>query len=219
MSITALMPMKGVSERVPNKNMRLFNGKPLCSYMLNRLSQSEVINRVVVNTDSCEIAEYIQNEYPRVIVLQRPAHLLGHDVSMNKIIQHDLTQVPGDIFIQTHSTNPLLKLETIEAAVSRFSSFGTDYDSMFSVTEHQTRFYNSSGNPINHDPETLIKTQDLPCVYEENSCFYLFTRASFKKRNRRIGQRPYMMAIHPFEAVDIDVEAEFNLAEKLHQIL
>ena len=219
MKTIALMPMKGVSERVPNKNMRLFNGKPLCSYMLDLLCSSNSIDLVVVNTDSEEIETFIGRQYPAVRVLKRPDDLLGHDVSMNKIIEHDLSIVTGDIIIQTHSTNPLLRQATLESAIQRFRTLGSAYDSLFSVTKYQTRFFSDSGTPINHNPEVLIKTQDLPCVYEENSCFYLFTPESFRKKSRRIGIKPFMMAIDPFEAVDIDVEAEFILAEKLHKIL
>ena len=113
----------------------------------------------------------------------------------------------------------MLRQATLESAIQRFRTLGSAYDSLFSVTKYQTRFFSDSGTPINHNPEVLIKTQDLPYVYEENSCFYLFTPESFRKKSRRIGIKPFMMAIDPFEAVDIDVEAEFILAEKLHKIL
>lgn len=219
MKTVALMPMKGVSERVPNKNMRLFNGNPLCSYMLDLLCSSKSIDLVVVNTDSEEIEAFLRSEYPKVRVLKRPDSLLGHDISMNKIIEYDLSMVRGDIIIQTHSTNPLLRRATLESAIQKFRALESSYDSLFSVTRYQTRFFSDSGEPINHNPEVLIKTQDLPFVYEENSCFYLFTPGSFKKNNRRIGEKPFMMAVDHIEAVDIDVEAEFTLAEKLHKIL
>jgi len=217
--IIALMPMKGVSERVQNKNMRLFNGQPLCSIMLDKLCASSLIDKVIVNTDSVEIKAFIENRYKNVVVIERPPYLLGHDVSMNKIIDYDINLFPADLYLQTHSTNPLLKEETITAAIQTFIDGKPKKDSLFSVTRFQTRFYHESGEALNHDPEVLIKTQDLPVMYEENSCIYLFTKEAFEKNKRRIGDNPILFEMEQIEAVDIDVEEEFVLAEKLHKVL
>lgn len=219
MKVIALMPMKGESERVHNKNMRLFNGQPLCSIMLDKLVASEFIDQVVINTDSKVIKEFVESRYDKLTVVDRSKELLGHDVSMNKIIAHDINLFPADVYLQTHSTNPLLKMETINAAIAKFNENETDYDSLFSVSRFQTRFYREDGSALNHDPEVLIKTQDLPVLYQENSCIYLFKKEAFDKNNRRIGDAPILFEIEPIEAVDIDVEDEFILAEKLHKVL
>lgn len=213
------MPMKGESERVYNKNMRLFNGQPLCSVMLDKLCASSLIDKVIVNTDSVEIRAFIESRYKNVVVVERPTHLLGHDVSMNKIIDYDITLFPADLYFQTHSTNPLLKEETITAAIQEFIGSKSNKDSLFSVTRFQTRFYHENGDALNHDPEVLIKTQDLPVLYEENSCIYLFTKEAFEKNKKRIGDNPILFEMEQLEAVDIDVEEEFVLAEKLHKVL
>ena len=219
MTIVALMPMKRESERVPNKNMRDFNGRPLCSVMLDKLVASAHIDHVVVNTDSPVIKEFIEGRYSKVTVVDRPENLLGHDVSMNKIIKHDIDLFPADLYLQTHSTNPLLSLQTIDAAIEKLKTDKENHDSLFSVTKFQTRFYNEDGSALNHNPEVLIKTQDLPVLYEENSCIYLFTKEAFSKNYRRIGNVPMMFEIEPIEAVDIDIEDEFVLAEKLFKVL
>ena len=219
MYVIALLPMKGESERVHNKNMRLFNGKPLCSVMLDKLVASAHIDQVVVNTDSPVIKAFIKDRYSKVTVVDRPENLLGHNVSMNKIIGHDIDLFPADLYLQTHSTNPLLSLQTMEAAIEKLKKDNKNHDSLFSVTKFQTRFYNEDGSALNHDPEVLIKTQDLPVLYEENSCIYLFTKEGFSNNYRRIGNTPIMFEMEPTEAVDIDVEDEFILAEKLFKIL
>ena len=218
-TVYALMPMKGESERVPNKNMRLFNGMPLCSIMLDVLTSSSLIDKVIVNTDSDVIKKFVESKYDKVIVVDRPEELQGHDVSMNKIIAHDIQHFPADLYLQTHSTNPLLKEETIAAAIEKFIANIAIKDSLFSVTRFQTRFYTENGEALNHDPEVLIKTQDLPVLYEENSCIYIFTKEAFEKSKRRIGDNPILFEIDQLEAVDIDVEEEFVLAEKLHKVL
>ena len=219
MRVVAIFPMKGESERVPNKNMRLFNGQPLCSVMIEKLQKSKYIEEIVVNTDSKVIRDFVLSSYDNITVIERPQELIGHDVSMNKIIAHDIDLVQADLYLQTHSTNPLLKTETIDRAIEKFKEQESACDSLFSVTRFQTRFYKKDGVALNHNPEVLMKTQDLPVLYEENSCIYIFTKEAFQKNNRRIGNSPLLFEIQPLEAIDIDVEDEFVLAEKLFQIL
>lgn len=219
MKVIALMPMKGESERVPNKNMRDFNGQPLCSIMLDKLVASESIDQVVINTDSDLIKNFIESRYDEVKIIERPSELRGNDVSMNKIIEYDISQYSADLYLQTHSTNPLLGEETITAAIETFKENKSNKDSLFTVTRFQSRFYKEDGEALNHNPEVLIKTQDLPVLYEENSCVYIFTKEAFEKNKRRIGDNPILFEINQLEAVDIDVEEEFILAEKLQKVL
>ncbi len=212
-SITALVPMKGHSERMPGKNTRLLCGAPLFHWILDSLCQSEYVVDIVVDTDDDAIADDVQKRFSRVTLLSRPEDIRGDYVPMNAIIKYDLTQCRGDHFIQTHSTNPLLTGGTIDAAIARyFDGLGT-YDSLFSVTRHQARMYWQDGRPINHDPEELLPTQLLDPIYEENSNFYVFSKASFAQSgDRRIGLRPQMFDVNPLEAVDIDEEQDFVLA-------
>ena len=219
MKVIALMPMKGESERVPNKNMRDFNGQPLCSIILDKLVASELIDQVIINTDSNLIKDFVESRYDKVKIIERPLELRGHNVSMNKIIEYDISQFSADLYLQTHSTNPLLAEETITAAIQKFIENKSKKDTLFSVTRFQTRFYTENGEALNHDPNVLIKTQDLPVLYEENSCIYIFTKEAFEKNKRRIGEKPILFEINQLEAVDIDVEEEFVLAEKLNKVL
>lgn len=218
--VTALVPMKGHSERIPDKNLREFRGRPLCLWILDTLAVAPEVTEIVVNTDSAEIAAAVQNEHD-VSVHERPEEIRGDFVSMNRVIEDDLARLPGrDAFLQTHCTNPLLTPETVSRAVARFHEKREHgkADSLFSVTRHQARFYDSGGEPVNHDPDELIRTQDLPPLYEENSCVYLFTRASFGVAQQRIGASPALFEIPRLEAVDIDEPVDFLLAEQLHRV-
>jgi CMP-N-acetylneuraminic acid synthetase len=134
---------------------------------------------------------------------------------MNDILLHDTAQVQADFYLQTHSTNPLLKAETISRAIQSFSTNLPIYDSLFSVTRLQTRLYWQDGRAINHNPLELLQTQDLPPVYEENSCVYLFTRENLERKKHRIGDSPLMFEIDADEAWDIDEELDFEIADFL----
>ncbi len=211
------MPLKERSERVPGKNTRLFCGKPLFHWILTALSQCHHIDRIAIDTDSPAIAKEAADNF-NVMVIERPGHLRGDMVVANELIAYDLSVITGfDHFLQTHSTNPLLRPETIDSAIRTYSRRG-DHDSLFSVTPLRTRLYWPTGAPINHDPQQLIRTQDLPPIYEENSCIYLFSREGFEKSMNRVGESPMLFPIDSQEAVDIDDEFDFILAERLMAI-
>ena len=75
-SIVALLPMKGNSERVPNKNMKSFNGKPLYRVTLDLLLDCSLVTEVIVNTDSATIKNDIQKNYlNKVILIDRPVEI------------------------------------------------------------------------------------------------------------------------------------------------
>lgn len=223
MKIVSLLPMKGNSERVPNKNLKDFAGKPLYHRTMDVLLASKYIDKVVVNTDSDAIkADLLKNYASGVIINDRPQEIVGDFVSMNKIIEYDISQIEADFYIQTHSTNPLLKTTSVDDAIEKMIALSNEgvYDSIFSVTRLQTRLYKGNGEPFNHNPEELLRTQDLEPLYEENSNFYIFTKESFENSGgKRIGNHPFMFEIDKIEAVDIDEPQDFVIAETLYKLL
>jgi CMP-N-acetylneuraminic acid synthetase len=216
--IIALVPMKEHSERVPNKNMRDFCGKPLYHRVVEALLASRYIKELYIDTDSKQIKEDVQSYFEQIKIIDRPEDLRGDLVPMNDIIAYDLSQLKGEHFLQTHSTNPLLTTRIIDHAIETYFENLNRCDSLFSVTRLQTRLYWKDGKPINHNPQELIRTQDLPSVYEENSNLYIFSKVAFQKNKRRIGETPYLFEMDKIEAIDIDEEADFIMAEALYRI-
>ena len=215
MKIAALVPMRHHSQRVPEKNYRELAGKPLFYHIIETLRAVPEIDIIVVDTDSQPIMDGLAADFPEVRVIPRPKHLREDDRPMNDILLHDTEQVEADFYLQTHSTNPLLRSETVSAGIQAFLEAYPARDSLFSVTRWQTRLYDRHGAAINHDPAELIQTQDLPPVYEENSCIYLFSRENLIKFNHRVGENPLMFEIPALEAVDIDEESDFQIADIL----
>ena len=214
----ALLPMKGNSERVKNKNMRDFDGAPLYHAIVKSLLACKYIDKVVINTDSELIATNAKESFGEsVVIIKRPKEIQGDYVSMNEIIKYDLSQLEGEHFLQTHSTNPLLRAETLDAAIEQYFDGLEKFDSVFGVTKVQTRFYDKDAKPVNHNPEELLRTQDLEPLYEENSNFYIFSKTSFMEAGyKRIGLKPQIAEVNKLEAVDIDEPEDFKLAELLH---
>jgi CMP-N-acetylneuraminic acid synthetase len=214
--IAAFVPMRHDSERVKGKNYRPLGGRPLYHHIVSSLLACPQIDEVVIDTDSPLITEEAESTFPEVRVLQRPNHLLGGDVPMNDVLLNDIDQIEADLYVQTHSTNPLLRTETIQAALDAFLNARDRHDSLFTVTPLHTRLWTPNGGAINHDPDVLLRTQDLPPVMEENSCLYAFDAATLQKRGNRIGERPLLYPLDPHEACDIDDELDWLLVETLY---
>ena len=215
MKLVALVPMRHHSQRVPGKNYRLLAGKPLFHHIIETLLVVPEIEEILVDTDSDPVIEGLHRQFPQVKVIPRPEQLRADDVPMNDILIHDTAQAAADFYLQTHSTNPLLKPETISRAIQLLITSYPTSDSLFSVTRLQTRLYFQDGQAINHDPAVLIQTQNLPPVFEENSCIYIFTRENLIKRHHRIGERPLMFKMDADEAWDIDEELDFAITDFL----
>jgi len=215
--VVALVPMRHHSQRVPGKNYRPLAGKPLFFYIISNLLACPEIDQIVVNTDSSPVISGLQENFPEVKIIERPEHLRAAQVPMNEILMHDVTQVQADFYLQTHCTNPLLRPETISRAIQALLTNYPSYDSLFSVTRLKTRLWDQLGRAINHNPEILLQTQDLPPVYEENSCVYIFTSETLLSRRNRLGKRPMLFAIEAAEAWDIDEELDFTITDLLMQ--
>lgn len=211
--IAALVPMRHHSQRVPGKNYRILAGRPLFHYIIDTLLACPEITEVVVDTDSPEIMASLSEHYPRVQRVERPEHLRADKIPMNEVLAYDTSRVEADFYLQTHSTNPLLRTETISGAIQYLLENYPACDSLFGVTRMQARLWDQLGRAINHNPAILLQTQDLPPVYMENSCLYIFTRQNLLARRNRLGERPLMFDIDSAEAWDIDNELDFAIVD------
>src|SRR5262249_48115224 len=140
-TVVALVPMRHHSVRVPGKNYRNLGGMPLFHHILHTLQLCPSVSRIVIDTDSEVIKNDAQSNFPEVQLVDRPQHLRADTVPMTDVICHDASLFPADIYLQTHSTNPFLKSETIEAALASWLETRKDCDSLFSVTRIQARLW------------------------------------------------------------------------------
>jgi len=214
-TVVALVPMRHHSQRIPGKNYRPLAGRPLFHHILETLSAVPEISQIAVDTDSEIVMRGLREDFPKVKIIVRPPRLCPDDVSMNDILIYDTEQIEADYYLQTHTTNPLLRAGTVVRAIREFLAGRSTHDSLFSVTRRQTRLYDQSGRALNHDPAALIQTQDLPPVFEENSCLYMFTRANLLQHHHRIGEHPFLFETEAAEAWDIDDELDFAICEFL----
>lgn len=212
------IPIKQKSQRVPNKNFRDFGGVPLYKHTLYKLRGLDVY----VDTDSDEIVEEAEKDpkLSHVFAFKRSPHLIGHDVSVNLLIEDFLQEIDDEHekIVQLHVTNPFFNVETLEEVFLNYRKGGY-VDSVFSVNVIQSRLWRLEGRgndnmvplPINHNPRVLEPTQDLSPLYEENSVFYMFSKYSFDKGKNRIGENPRLYPLSFPENLDIDTEEDWKI--------
>ena len=225
MKVCIIVPIKHNSDRVPGKNFRDFNGKPLFHIVLNTLLKSTYINHIYVDTNSPIVMESIKKDFKdtTISIYERPLELQSGDTPTNVLLENIITHMnlDYDYYLQTHVTNPLLKVETIDECIETFmEKEKEDYDSLFTAKQLQTRLYTNKNNNVsalNHNPNELIPTQNLEPLYEENSCLYIFKKDILFERHHRIGYKPYIHVMNDIESSDIDIESDFILAEQLHK--
>jgi CMP-N-acetylneuraminic acid synthetase len=218
MSTIALLPMKAHSARVSGKNFREFAGKPLFRWILDTLLEVSEIDKIVINTDARDIlAEKGLVDTDRILIRDRKPEICGDFVSMNLVIADDLENVPADTYLMTHTTNPLLSSASIRSALQFYEKgrASGQADSLFTVNKFQTRFYRADASPVNHDPNNLLRTQDLEPWFEENSNLYIFSKSSFTTSNARIGKKPILFETPRAESADIDDQEGWDIAETM----
>ena len=216
-NLIALLPMKAHSSRVPGKNYKELHGKPLFRWILDTLLELDFVDLILINTDAtAELEAAGVPDSDRIHLKVRSQPLCGDDVSMNRIIEDDISSHPSQHYLMTHTTNPAIRSDTLrEAHDDYLEGLENGNDSLFGVNRYQTRFYDREARPINHDPDNLIPTQDLEPWYEENSCYFFFSADSFKSTNARIGRNPLMHETPGSENVDIDEWRDWHLADAI----
>lgn len=206
MKIVAVVPIKLNNERLPNKNIKAFdNGNPLCYYIFQTLLSISEIDAVYVYCSNPDIKKYIPEG---VEFLQRCTSLDRNETKMNEVLSAFAQDVKADVYVMTHATSPFIGSESIKKGLEKVVS--QEYDSAFAVKKIQT-FLWENNCPLNYDLNNIPRTQDLAPIYEETSGFYIYTK-NVIDRNRRIGDKPFLVEVNQIESIDIDEQQDFDIA-------
>lgn len=210
MKIIAIVPMKLNNRRLPQKNTKPFtNGKPLCWYILNTLLSVPEIDEVCVYCSNPDIKRFI----PEKVKYFRRSESLDQDTThMNEVLRCFSKDVSADIYVMTHTTAPFISADSIRKGLK--AVIEDEFDSSFSAKRLQD-FLWKDGIPLNYDPRSIPRTQDLPLLYEETSGFYIYRSEVMTKLGRRIGDKPYIVEVGEIESIDIDEKEDFMIADAI----
>ena len=212
MKTVALIPIKLGSKRVPKKNIKpFFDGTPLMHFIQKVCLESKYIDETYIYCSDESIKDYV---LPGVKFLKRPDFLDGDHKNANDIISEFMKNVDADIYVNTHTTSPFAKTETIDDCIAHVTS--GEYDSSFCAEAIRT-FMWEDGKPINFDPNHFPRTQDLPLIYGETCIAYVFKKETFQEYNRRVGIKPFIKEVGKIEAMDIDYPEDFEICDAIYK--
>jgi len=220
LEIITIIPARGGSKGIPNKNLKSLAGKPLISYTIEHSLNSSLVKRTFVSTDSLEIKN-VSEEYGAEVII-RPGKLATDTASSEKTIEHAIKYIEDkegyipDIIVFLQCTSPLRRKNDIDNAIETLLK--NECDSLFSVYEKHYMIWEESGGRIvssNFDYKNRPRRQDKKIEYIENGSLFVFKRGVFlAARNRTCGKAGvYVM---PYEySFEIDDPFDFWLCERL----
>lgn len=211
----AIIPARGGSKGIPRKNIRLLDGKPLISYVINAAKNSKYIDVVVVSTDDEEIR--LTAEKYGVEVLKRPDELANDEVPLDPVIYYALKKLESDgLDIENvatiQPTSPLLKAETIDKVFEKLITENRDTVLTAIDDRHLSWSYENGEYKPNYSERK--NRQYLPSEYRETGAV-LVSRRRVINEFSRIGRNVTLFEVSKEESIDIDSPTDWWVAEKL----
>lgn len=221
----AIIPARGGSKGLPGKNLLPLQGIPLVAHSVLQAVESTSVDRVIVSTDSYEIAE-VANQFGGEVIW-RPDELSGDSASTESAVLHVLDQIGNtgstnpELVVLLQCTSPCRTPKDIDNAVQTLISNGAD--SCFSVcSEHFTGRWRLDGEdkpyPVNFSPSHRPRRQEYPIEYLENGNIYVFTSDLMSKHKTRIGGYAVMYPMSPLKSLQIDTKEDLDIIKSVLSI-
>lgn len=220
--IVAIIPARGGSQRVPQKNLALLAGKPLIAHTIAAACSAHSVSEVYVSTDDTLIAATSRKLGAQVI--DRPAALATAESPTEPSLIHAVQTLeardtaPIDVVVLLQATSPLRGPDRIDACVSLLLT--SRCDSVVSVTPSIDYYFlgdldESCRLRVGYDPDNRLRTQDIPRRYRENGAVYAMTRTQLIERGCRMGGDMRAVVMSDEESIDIDTALDLAICEAL----
>jgi len=211
--ITAIVPVRQGSQNIKNKNFKKFAGKNLLRIKLEALKKIDIIDNIVVNSDSDE-ALSIASEYG-VDQFRREGYFASSECNNSDFFNNLAESTDSDFIMYSPCNTPLILEKTYYDFISRFRN-GLDRSDSLTTVNIINRHLWLDGNPINYNPSNAPSTEELPEIVSINSGLSLISKDNMIKHRNIVGSKPSFYKLNDFEAVDVDRPIDFEFAEFLY---
>lgn len=205
--IVAIVPVKGTSSRVVNKNVRPFNGEPFFLFTVRKLLKCKWIDEVYVDSENDQILALANSI--GALPLKRDPELADNRTDGNKLFLNEVRNIDADIYIQHLCTSPFVSERTIRKAVDILNT-RNEIDSVV-LGKSDKNYHWRDGKPV-YDINNIPNSVDLPETHTEGMSLYVIRRESALATERRIGTNPMMIFGEPIELIDVNTEEDLQLA-------
>lgn len=219
--ITAFLPCRAGSVRVPNKNTKPFfqNEDGLVGRKIKHLLASKKIDAIIVSTDDPTVMSIV-DRYQSVATkpltaVERPLEL-SVSGDLDAFVAYVPTLIPNGTICWVHATSPFFDGTSIDRACGVYGDVRHSYDSLMGVTKIQDFFWRH-GDCISHDRSRVKwpQTQDIDPFYEVNSTIFMIESELMRSKSDRIGDRPFLFETTKQESFDVDWEDDFEMMDLL----
>lgn len=216
-TITAIVPVKGKSSRLPNKNILPFGDSNLLIHKLKQLKQVKEIADIIVSSDSDEMLQMAKKE--GVTVLKRPVKYADESVPFGKFLEYICGEVPNDHILWACATSPLVEPYLYKRAIKvYFEKLQEGYDSLITCAPYQTYLMDESG-PLNFKMGLEHKnSEQLPMLYHFTNGINLAPKNKIKDWHYNYGPNAYRLLVNKREAADIDDIYDYVIAQALYKM-
>lgn len=212
-NLVALIPLRGGSKSIPKKNIRPMGGKPLCWWVLNAAHSSNLFSKIIVSTDSEEIATTVLSFGFGTTIEMRPAELATDTATTESVMLHILSKYQFDILCTIQATSPLTNSQDLIQAYNQFIFLGAD--SLVTGVRTKRFFWSNNGQPINYDPLNRPRRQDFDGYIMENGSFYYTKREILNQYACRLGGKISVFEMAEEHAIEIDEPSDWVQLENL----
>lgn len=208
MSNAVAVPIKTNNERLAEKNTRILKGKPLYAWLFETLRNTPVVDEVFVDSSDERILA-IAREWG-FTPIKRPESYNGNTITGDDLLMRIVNQIDHELLALLHVTSPFLRTETIARGFELLAQ-DDSVDSVFGLLPIYNRLW-YEGNPVNHDINKLMRTQDLSPVCEETDVYFM-RKASLQRYGKRVCGRYKTFNMSKVESTDLDDLSDFIRAE------
>jgi CMP-N-acetylneuraminic acid synthetase len=219
MSILTVIPARGGSKGIPQKNIYPLNRKPLLVYTIDALRSCHSEMFITVSTDNEEIASIAKKE--GIYIISRPDEFSSDTASTESVLLHALDymklkeKIEFEYVLTAQPTSPFRKTETIDNFINEFMSVKNTYNAQLTLHEDYSDFWIKTKK---HKFERLYpdaprRRQDRSPLYVENSCLYLTDTNILKQTKSILGSKCNGFVIHGNEILDINEMKDIEIAE------
>lgn len=207
MKVVAFLPVKGSSSRVPNKNMRLLDGKPLFLHTLEKLAACSFLDEVYLDTESDEVISCASEVNCKI--MHRDPSLASNKTDGNVLFLNEVKHVEADIYVQILATSPFISTGKIKEGVDALIA-EEKYDSAALIRKE--RLYTWRDGSPSYDIQNIPNSVDLEDTLIETMGLYVVRREAALSLQRRIGEKPYLIEASVLDAIDVNWPEDFELA-------